>query len=129
LLKTSCHCGDVAVEVARKPASITECNCSICRRYGARWAYYNAKSVKVTAAPGAIESYRRGDGLWFDHCRRCGCVALWRPMEPETDDDRLGVNMRLAEEPTALEGVRVNRFDGARTWRSAGTHKLENAEW
>lgn len=51
MLKTSCHCGVVQVEVARRPTSLTECNCSICRRVGARWAYYSRKSLKSRRPP------------------------------------------------------------------------------
>jgi hypothetical protein len=35
------------LEIDRKPRQLNECNCSICRRYGARWAYYRRKSVRV----------------------------------------------------------------------------------
>jgi hypothetical protein len=50
---------------------ITECNGSICRRYGARWAYYSRKSVKILAPADALQSYERGRARCFDHCRRC----------------------------------------------------------
>ena len=32
---------------------LTSCNCSICRRYGTLWAYYNFSEVRVIAARGA----------------------------------------------------------------------------
>jgi hypothetical protein len=37
MLYASCHCGAVLLEIARKPRQLTECNCSICRRYGGLW--------------------------------------------------------------------------------------------
>jgi hypothetical protein len=40
MLTASCHCGAVMVQVPRKPRSLTNCNCSMCRRYGVLWAYY-----------------------------------------------------------------------------------------
>jgi len=40
-LSGSCHCGAVVVNVARRPRQLTDCNCSICRRYGTLWAYYS----------------------------------------------------------------------------------------
>jgi hypothetical protein len=35
------------VTIPRKPKSIADCNCSICRRYGTLWAYYKAATVTI----------------------------------------------------------------------------------
>ena len=35
----SCHCGAVRWRFEGVPTSATSCNCSICRRHGALWAY------------------------------------------------------------------------------------------
>ena len=129
MLKTSCHCGAVHIEVARKPKAITECNCSVCRRYGARWAYFLSKSVKIVAPAKGLQSYTRGKALFFDRCRRCGCVMLWRPKVSRGTADRLGINMRHIENPDALENIRVQIFDGAKSWRDVGTRKLTQPWW
>ena len=34
----SCHCGACILAVAVAPVEVTDCNCSICRRYGVLWA-------------------------------------------------------------------------------------------
>ena len=47
MLTASCHCGAVQVCVPRKPRSLTNCNCSICRRYGVLWAYYKDSEVQL----------------------------------------------------------------------------------
>ena len=39
MLIATCHCGAVRLQIPRKPRTLTDCNCSICRRYGTRWAY------------------------------------------------------------------------------------------
>jgi hypothetical protein len=129
MLRTSCHCGAVKVEVARRPNAITECNCSICRRYGARWAYYARKSTRITAAAKALKSYARGRRLYFDHCRRCGCVVLYRPIESVGAADRLGINMRLIEDPDTLKNIRVQRFDGAKSWTDVASCRLTQPWW
>lgn len=129
MLRTSCHCGAISVEVMRRPAQITECNCSICRRYGARWAYYPRSSTKIAAPAGARAEYARGEDLHFDHCRRCGCVVLYKPIVSTGDSDRLGINMRLLEDPDALAGIKVRRFDGARSWKVAGSGILKQPGW
>ena len=51
MLHASCHCGAVQTEVSRKPQSLTECTCSICRRYGARWAYCTRKTTRISCSP------------------------------------------------------------------------------
>ena len=39
MIEGSCHCGAVHWRFEGIPKSATTCNCSICRRYGALWAY------------------------------------------------------------------------------------------
>jgi hypothetical protein len=34
MIKITCHCGAVAIEVPHPPDTLTNCDCSICRRYG-----------------------------------------------------------------------------------------------
>src|SRR6478609_5477786 len=57
MLSATCHCGAVTIEIPRPPETVTNRNCSICRRYGTLWAYYPADDVRVTAGPGALDGY------------------------------------------------------------------------
>ena len=43
-----CHCGEVQVSVISAPAEVTECHCSICRRYAPLWAYYQTGDVQLS---------------------------------------------------------------------------------
>ena len=117
-LQASCHCGAVRLEIRRKPRTLTDCNCSICRRYGALWAYYSRNSVKIiTAGRDALAGYSRGrKSLRFRRCATCGCVVYHEPTRPRGDATRLGVNARLMD-PADIAGVRVRRLDGAKTWK------------
>ena len=116
MLAATCHCGAVRVEVPRKPRSLTNCNCSICRRYGALWAYYKAGNVVIIAAPGATTEYVWGDKtIRFVRCRTCGCVTHWKRVHSQSDS-KLGVNARNFE-PGAVASVRIRRLDGASTWK------------
>jgi hypothetical protein len=116
MLTTTCHCGAVRIEIPRKPRSLTNCNCSICRRYGTLWAYYKAADVRVTSEPSATASYSWGDKqLRFVRCASCGCIMLWERLQP-TASSRVGVNARNFE-PDDLGPVRIQRLDGARTWK------------
>jgi len=129
MIKATCHCGNVSAEISRKPRSLTECNCSVCRRYGARWAYFSTKSVKIRAARGALVSYKRGRMLYFDHCKQCGCVMQWRLVKSKGPDARMAINMRMVENPDDLAGMKILRFDGAKSWKDVGICKLNDPWW
>jgi hypothetical protein len=115
-LVASCHCGRVRVEVPRRPRSLTDCNCSICRRYGVLWAYYRPAAVRVRCVRGATASYAWGrKNLRFVRCKACGCVTHYeRP--GGAPERRIGVNARCFE-PAALVEVPVRHLDGADTWK------------
>jgi len=116
MLRGSCHCGAVQIEVPRRPRSLTECNCSLCRRYGTRWAYYQAPTVRVIAARGATDCYMWGDKMLRTvRCRHCGTVTHWQPL-PHPKSGRMGVNARIFD-PAELGPVRIRRKDGANTWK------------
>ncbi|MGH8594453.1 MAG: GFA family protein [Gammaproteobacteria bacterium] len=116
MLVGTCHCGAVRVEVPFRPRMLTNCNCSICRRYGVLWAYYKASSVRVISDSGATQSYSWGrKALRFVRCKECGCVMNWTRVRPRKDD-YMGVNARTFESKD-LEGVRVRMLDGADTWK------------
>jgi hypothetical protein len=107
----SCLCGAVRLELARRPRQLTDCNCGVCRRYGALWAYASQTTARVIAARGATRAYRRRPrGIRFHHCARCGCLTHY------TGGRRVAVNARMVE-PAGLAGLRVRRLDGAKTWR------------
>ncbi len=116
MLTATCHCGAVKIEVDTLPESVTECTCSICRRYGARWAYYTRRTARVLTDPDNVSAYVWGDRMIeFYHCRRCGCTTHSESVE-KTDGSRVAVNARLLP-PEAMATVRVRTFDGAETWR------------
>lgn len=112
MLTGTCHCGAVRVTVPRKPRSVTDCNCSICRRYGVLWAYYRASAVRIDAKRGTTDSYSWGrKALRFIRCTRCGCVMCWQRAKAGVDGE-MGVNARNFP-PELLTSVRVRQFDGA----------------
>jgi hypothetical protein len=119
MLSATCHCGAVRVDVPRRPRTLTNCNCSICRRYGPLWAYYRASEVTRSAPEGATQAYQWGDRqLQFVRCRQCGCVMNWEAVRPVAGA-RMGVNARNFE-PQALGDVRIRLLDGADTWKYLG---------
>ena len=117
MIKSSCHCGAVTLSLPEAPTQLTDCNCSICRRIGALWAYYPVAEVQVTGHPEHTAEYVWGDKtLRTVRCAHCGNVTHWEPLQPAADS-KMGVNTRLFEDPTLAATAVVRRFDGADTWR------------
>ncbi len=125
-LTGSCHCGAVTWRLTDPPESATLCNCSICRRYSAVWAYgWLGHDIFIDGSGAdARQSYVHGDReIAFHRCATCGCVTDWTSLVPDTDftgdsdgppgpRTRIAVNMRLAD-PAAVADISLRLFDGA----------------
>lgn len=105
----TCHCKALRLTFPplREPA--LECLCSICRRYGALWAYYAPNEVSIEGTD-AIEGYIWGRGrLCFNRCKHCGCMTHYsvvRDTEP-----RVAVNCRMMEREE-YEALECEQSDG-----------------
>lgn len=116
MLTGICHCGAVRITVSRRPRRLTSCNCSLCRRYSALWAYYDRDQVTVTARKRATAGYSWGDKrLRFVRCATCGCITHWEPVD-RSRARRMGINMRNFD-PADMASIRIRRLDGAKTWK------------
>lgn len=110
MLEGTCDCGAVQWWLDATPARAMACNCMVCRRYGALWAY-GVENDSVRLA-GRTTVYVRGDTLEFHFCSVCACVAGWRERAAGADGRRrCAVNLRLAE-PQEVAAVPVDRGDG-----------------
>jgi hypothetical protein len=119
MLQALCHCGAVTVRIPRRPRRVTNCDCSICRRYGPLWAYYRRAEVEVIAEPGATAAYAWGrETLRFVRCATCGCVTHWEPIVAHRGE-RMGVNVRLFD-PDRIGPARIRLLDGAVTEKYIG---------
>jgi hypothetical protein len=113
MIEATCHCGAVRFQIAQAPETVTDCNCSICRRTGALWAYYDPAQVVITASEADLGGYVWGDRmLTLHHCHTCGCTTHWSPLN---ETPRMGINARLMA-PEVLAAAKVRRLDGADTW-------------
>ena len=114
-LHSRCACGAATVTVPRRPKAITDCNCSICTKFGTTWAYYPPDELEVDESQ--LESFVRPDmrepWLRMFRCRACGCVTHWRLIRP-LEKPRSGVNVQLFE-PADIEGIEIRHTDG-RSW-------------
>ena len=115
-LEGTCHCGAVRIRVRQAPRTLVSCNCSICRRYRALWAYYAVSSVTVSAPRGGLEKYAWNRRVRdYYRCSRCGCVTHYR-YRGKQRNTTVAVNAANFD-PAALVGVRVRHLDGAGSWR------------
>lgn len=113
-IRGACHCGRVTFEVSR-PDFAVQCNCSICRRYGALWAHCPPNHGRILTGGDRVNRYSWGDHMIeFCSCRSCGCLTHWRP-GPRADQERFAVNLNMAD-PADLSGLRIRLFDGADSW-------------
>ncbi|MFK8043835.1 GFA family protein [Congregibacter sp.] len=114
--EASCHCGAIKITLAITPETLVQCTCSVCRRYGAQWAFLDTETTSVKAAPGSLVSYIWGDKqIAFQHCANCGCMTHYDSLSEE-QPKRVAVNGRmLAAEVT--QDLKLRTFDGAETWQ------------
>jgi hypothetical protein len=115
-LAATCHCGAIRIYVRQMSRTLTSCNCSICRRYGALWAYYAASSVTIEAPKGGLSKYSWNRKIRaYYRCKKCGCVThyAYRKKRRNTTVAVNAVNF----EPSAVVGVRIRHLDGAASWK------------
>lgn len=106
-LQSTCHCKTVVLGFPYPEEPLNECLCSICRCYGALWAYYQPEEVQII---GETEFYIWGDeGIQFHRCEGCGCVTHWEPADKI--HKRLAVNCPVLELED-LKKLPVKKSDG-----------------
>jgi hypothetical protein len=113
MLRAACHCTAVRFELATTPEWVLDCNCTLCRRYGALWAYPEQGEVTFVQGAEATDTYMwNGRGLAFHRCRECGCVT--HMMVNEDPPWIYGINARMI--PTLdPSSVRVRQKDNGHT--------------
>lgn len=109
-MELSCHCGNIKIEVDM-PEQVTECNCSICRRYMALWGYFEAGDPVIEIGSEGCQSYSWGDHeLDFIRCKKCGCVTHYKTKLGQ-DNPFVAVNFGMAR--SLVSAVPIRYFNGA----------------
>ncbi|MDE1514088.1 aldehyde-activating protein [Vibrio sp. dsl-7] len=93
------------------PQEIGECNCSICRRYAAAWAYFVPEQVQINVNEKTTFYYWGNKEVEFHRCNSCGCLTHYVTTE-KCSEDILAVNMRMAENEV-LSSIPVRKINGA----------------
>lgn len=111
-IKSVCHCGNIEISVDELPEYLGDCNCSICNRYKALWAYYPPNKVSVIAKGGGTSKYIWGDKeVEFHSCKNCGCIVhyLTTNLCPEKI---IAINFRMVDS-SIYKGVTIKKINGA----------------
>jgi hypothetical protein len=114
VLEGRCHCGQCGWKLKGDPGTITACNCTICSRYGALWAYdFDGDRTQIF---GMTTSYSRigktDPALENLFCPTCGCVVAYRGLRTEANGKfRVVVNVRMAE-LEKVASLTIDHFDG-----------------
>jgi hypothetical protein len=116
MLKLTCLCGQVRIEVAKRPDFINECNCTLCSKFGARWSYFHPSEVSIEGATREYSREDKDDPAAENHfCGRCGSTTHFTLTEgaiSKFGNVQTGVNMSLADESDLVESNFVTLTDG-----------------
>lgn len=107
----SCHCGAVRFEIDSDFPELTTCDCSICRRRGARMVKVHESDFRLLQGEADLAEYRfhtRTARHFF--CRTCGIYPFHRK---RVTPDHFGVNVACLEgfDPA---GIAVRETHGSR---------------
>ena len=93
-----CHCGRVRFRATTAIAELFECNCSICSKRGALWAFVKAPQFELVQGQDALADYQFNRKV-IHHlfCRSCGVGAF---SKGESDDGSVGygINVRCLDD-------------------------------
>ena len=115
MLNLKCLCGQIQIGLQRRPDFINECNCTLCSKTGARWAYFHPSEVSVE---GDVAGYRRSDkdvpNAQVQFCPTCGSTThfvLTESAVSKFGNSLMGVNMWLAS-AADRSGIELRYPDG-----------------
>ena len=111
MLKGSCHCGAITLEVeGTAPEQAMECNCSHCSRKGYLLWFVPRESAHVHAADGQVGVYHFNKHVIAHHfCKQCGCAPFALGTAPD-GTAMTAVNVRCLEgiELAAIKRIAVD---------------------
>ena len=117
-LTGSCHCGAAHWTLQGDPGPLTACNCTLCRRYGALWAYdYENERIALHGPTGRYTRQGKTEpALEIHFCTTCAGVLCWRGLRLEDGGRRrFAVNVRLAH-PEAVADLLIDHFERLETF-------------
>jgi hypothetical protein len=106
-----CHCGRVRYEATSDLAQVVDCNCSICMKRGAVWAFVKAPEFKLVQGEEALADYQFGKkNIHHLFCKSCGVGAFSRGMAPN-GDETFAINVSCLDDIEVAK-LKLTPFDG-----------------
>jgi hypothetical protein len=116
MLSVECHCGNIKLLVEDSPESLTSCNCSICHRLGALWAYFDLAEVGFSIGEMSTNTYAWGEKtITYHRCGECGCTTHYTATEAD-GGELVAINCRMAPQ-AQIRDIPVREFDGLNSWK------------
>jgi hypothetical protein len=120
-----CHCGRVRFEViAPAKLEVSDCNCSICRKYAYLHLIVPADRFKLISGRDALTTYSFNTHVAKHHfCSTCGVKSFY---VPRSHPDGVSVNARCIDSET-IESISVQLFNGLE-WEKGRAEYRDAAE-
>jgi len=100
-----CHCGEVRYETTPDLSKVMACNCSICTRIGALWAFVPPDHFALRSGEDCLTEYQfNRKTIHHLFCSVCGVESFVRGTMPD-GTEMVGVNVRC------LDGVDIASLD------------------
>src|SRR5689334_21887008 len=117
-----CHCGRVRFEATGTFTEALDCNCSICSKRGALWAFVKAPQFKLLQGGDALTDYQFGKKrIHHRFCASCGIGAFSQGLAPngeETFRDQRALPRRHRRSVAAAPAVRRQEPLKGCPWRA-----------
>jgi len=108
----SCHCGRIRFEAEGDLQQVVECNCSICRRKGAKLWFVPSDRFRLFSARDQLATYTFGKERIRHHfCPVCGVSPFGEGTDPK-GNAMAAVNVRCLD-GVDLDALPVHHHDGA----------------
>jgi hypothetical protein len=120
-----CHCGKVRFEViAPADIEVSDCNCSICSKFGYLHLIVPADRFKLLSGSDALHTYTfNTETAKHLFCATCGVKSFYIP---RSHPDGVSVNARCIDEGS-IESMLVKPFNG-RDWEKGRAEYREDSE-
>jgi hypothetical protein len=106
-----CHCGRVRFRATTAIAELFECNCSICSKRGALWAFVKAPQFELAQGQDALADYQFGKKrIHHLFCESCGIGSYSQGLAPN-GEETFAINARCIDDLDVMALPR-KPFDG-----------------
>ena len=110
-----CHCGRVRFRVSADLESVTECNCSICRKKAFLHLIVPPENFELLSGKDDLATYEFNTRTAkHTFCKYCGIHPFY---VPRSDPNKIDVNVRCVD-GIDLAAIAPKKFDG-RNWETA----------